>query len=120
MSSSNPTASLSRFLYAIFDYHQDKGLPVPVAKAKMYDDSFETLFKLMKQEKGIPDHMLAIAAQFMSRTLNLRGSQLAKQAQDLQKDDPQVQVILKAMQDIKLVKDAVDIFISSYKGTTSS
>jgi deoxyadenosine/deoxycytidine kinase len=114
-----PTASLSRFLHGIFEYHRDKGVPVAVAKAKMYDEALEAIYKMMKDEREIPDHMMAISATFMRRALNMRGVQLKKQVEKLPKDDPQIPIILEAMRDIKAAVDATEHFIKSYKGITS-
>lgn len=111
----NPADSLGRFMIGIYDYYHDRGMPTNTAKARMIDSTLEQVSNLMKAEQDIPDQMLVLMAQWMSRSLNNRGAQITKEL----KDTPQEQLtseILQPLNDIKAAKDAIDVFIKSYEG----
>lgn len=110
----NPATSLARFIHGIFDYYHDRGMPAKTAKARMIDNTLEECVKLMRSEKEVPDEMLVLMAQWMSRSLNNRGAQITKdiKASNISYTDEQLQ----PLRDIKEAKDAVDRFIEKYKG----
>lgn len=110
----NPATSLSRFMHGIFDYYHDRGMPAKTAKARMIDNTFEEAVKLMRSEKEVPDEMLVIMSQWMSRALNNRGAQITK---DIKESGVQyTNEELQPLRDIKATKDAIDSFIENYKG----
>ncbi|WP_067923943.1 hypothetical protein [Alicyclobacillus shizuokensis] len=110
-----PALALGRFVHALFEHYHDKGMPMRTAKARMYDESLDTIYKFLKQEQDIPDHALVIAMQFASRALNHRGVALTKQFQNVT-DEKALESARTLLRQIKAAKDAVDEFISSYKG----
>jgi hypothetical protein len=110
-----PADALARFMHGIFEFYRDKGMPQKSAKARMFDETLDTCYSLMSKEQEIPDHALVIAAQFLSRLLNSRGVKLTNAVKAQQ--DPN-DARLEAMRQIKAVKDALDQFISIYKGET--
>jgi hypothetical protein len=110
----NPADSLGRFMIGIYDYYKDRGMPQKTAKARMVDNTLNEVVELMKEEKEVPDHMLVIMAQFMSRALNNRGAQITKEIKESGIEHAQEE--LQPLRDIKAAKDAVDIFIENYKG----
>jgi hypothetical protein len=110
-----PADALGRFMYGIFDFYRDNGLTIPAAKARMYDEALQTCAQMMKVDPDIPDHALVIAAQMMSQLLNHRGYQLTEAAKKEQKPN---ESRLEALRQIKAAKDAIDAFISTYKGGT--
>lgn len=106
---------LHRFMKNIADYYHDKGMPIKTAKARMYDETFDACYELMKKEEDIPDHALVILMQFASRMLNQRGYEITnevKSDQDVTSDDFRVQ----ALRQIKQIKDEIDTFIAEYRG----
>lgn len=110
----NPADSLGRFMIGIYDYYKDRGMPQKTAKARMVDNTFNEVVELMKEEKEVPDHMLVIMAQFMSRALNNRGAQITKDIKESGIEYAQEE--LQPLRDIKAAKDAIDVFIENYKG----
>lgn len=111
----NPAHALSRFMHGIFDFYNDRGMPVKTAKARMYDETLQSCLDLMKKEDLIPDHAVVIGMQFTSSLLNARGAALAKLLQKEQ-DPNEIQLLRKALQELKSAKDQVDSFITTYKG----
>jgi hypothetical protein len=114
----NPADSLGRFMIGIYDYYTDRGLPQNTAKARMVDNTLNEVVELIKQEKEVPDHMLVIMAQFMSRALNTRGAQITKIIQE--SDMEPTEEHLKPLRDIKPATDAINTFIENYKGWSES
>lgn len=113
----NPAQSLARFMHGIYDYYADRGMPSKTAKARMMDSTLEECIKLMKQEEDIPDEMLVILSQWMSRALNNRGAQITKLiSEKYPKGTPVPDDILVPLRKIKAAKDEVDTFIENYKG----
>jgi hypothetical protein len=112
----NPADSLSRFMIGIYDYYVDRGMPKETAKARMIDNAFDECVKLMKAEEEIPDHMLVIMAQFMSRALNNRGAQITRLIKEHQEKSTYQEKMLQPLHDLKPAKDAIDRFIETYKG----
>jgi hypothetical protein len=119
----NPADSLARFMYGIFDYYHDRGMPKKTAKVRMIDNTLEECVKIMKNEEEVPDHMLVVMAQWMSRALNHRGAQMTKKIKEMQNKANATQQsvdiddeLLQPLRDIKAAKDAVDRFIETYKG----
>lgn len=110
----NPADSLGRFMIGIYDYYKDRGMPQKTAKARMVDNTFTEIVELMKEEQDIPDHMLVIMAQFMSRALNNRGAQITKKIKDSGIEYKHEE--LQPLRDIKEAKDVIDVFIENYKG----
>lgn len=110
----NPAESLARFMHGIYDYYTDRGMPSKTAKARMVDSTLEECVKLIKSEKEVPDEMLVIVAQWMSRSLNNRGAQITKDITDSGVQYAQEE--LQPLRDIKTAKDAIDVFIQNYKG----
>lgn len=109
----NPTHSLGQFIYGIYDYHHDRGMPQKTAKARMIDNTLEACFKIIKREEEIPDQMLVLMAQWISRVLNDRGTFITKEVTAKQIED---ETAFKALKDLKDVKNALDIFIQNYTG----
>jgi hypothetical protein len=112
-----PADALSRFMHGIFSFYRDKGMPVNTAKARMYDETLEACGKMMKQDPDIPDHTLVIASQFLYDLVNQRGIELSKELKkmaDVKTDDPR----MTALRQLKASKDALNSFISSYKGVS--
>lgn len=114
----DPSHSLGQFLLGIYDYYHDRGMPQQTAKARMIDVSLEEIVKLMKQEKEVPDHMLVLMAQWMSRALNQRGNQMTKEVKAMQERSTEdiIDVDLTPFHEIKQTKDALDKFIETYVG----
>lgn len=110
----NPADSLGRFMIGIYDYYTDRGMPQNTAKARMVDSTFNEIIGLMKEEKDVPDQMLVIMAQFMSRALNNRGAQITNIIKKSEVEYAQEE--LQPLRDIKAAKDAIDVFIENYKG----
>ncbi len=116
----NPTSAIARFLYGIFQSHRNLGMPKEGAKAKMYDETYDEIFKMIKNDTIIPDHSLVISAQHMRRLLNERGyvlSQLLKEAVS-SNDELQMNTIRQAMKEIQVTMQSLDEFISVYKGVS--
>lgn len=113
----NPARSLYRFIYGIYAYYTDRGMPQKTAKARMMDSTFQTCVDIMRKEKELSDEMLVIMAQWMSRALNNRGAYITKQ---IEKKYPQGTVVpeseLVPLRKLKSAKDAMDDFIQTYKG----
>lgn len=116
----NPAQSLSRFMHGVCASYTDRGMPINRAKVRMVDHTLEECVKLMKSEEDVPDEMLVIMAQWMSRALNNRGSTMTKEIKKIEEnvnEDPQlINDLLQPLRDIKAVKDAIDTFIETYKG----
>lgn|GEM_PF-2610593 len=119
----NPANSLARFMYGIFDYYHDRGMPKKTAKVRMIDNTLEECVKIMKQEEEVPDHMLIVMAQWMSRILQYRGAHMTKQIRTMQQKANATQqpieideAYLQPLRDLKAAKDAIDQFIETYKG----
>jgi hypothetical protein len=113
----NPADSLARFMIGIYDYYVDRGMAKKTAKARMVDNTLEECVKLIKSEEEIPDHMLVIMTQYMSRALNNRGAQITKLIEMKYPTGtlvPEDAVI--PLRDIKTAKDEMDRFIETYKG----
>jgi hypothetical protein len=119
--SQKPADALARFMFGIFDFYRDKGMPHKTAKARMYDETLDTLFKMMREDPDIPDHGLVIALQFVSRLLNNRGVQLSNELRKSsnQNDLNHISELRKALSQLKTLKTQVDEFISAYKGVDS-
>lgn len=109
----SPADSLARFIYGIFDYYHDRGMPQKTAKARMIDDTLDVCTDLIKKEEEIPDHMLVIMAQFMSKSLDNRGFQITKAIKELPSS---TEADLQPLRDLKELKDVTDKFIETYKG----
>ncbi|SFJ63556.1 hypothetical protein SAMN02799624_05288 [Paenibacillus sp. UNC496MF] len=108
-----PADALGRFMFGIFNHYRDNGLSIPMAKGRMFDEALQTCAKMIKDETDIPDHGLVIAAQMVSQLLNHRGYELSQAVEKSQDpNDPR----LEPMRQIKAAKDAIDLFISTYKG----
>ena len=113
----NPAQSLSRFMHGVYDYYTDRGMPSKTAKAKMMDHTLEESVKLMIAEREVPDEMLVIMAQWMSRALNNRGAQITKTINEAYtQGNVTPDTVLQPLRDIKSAKDAIDVFIETYKG----
>jgi hypothetical protein len=118
----NPADSLGRFMLGVYDYYHDRGMPQKTAKARMIDSTLEVCTNFMKEEDEVPDEMLVIMAQFMSKALNNRGAQMTKTIREIEKNaatDPRAMdtgKLLTPLHDIKKAKDAMDTFIETYKG----
>lgn len=112
----NPADSLERFMYGIYDYYHDRGMPQKRAKARMVDSTLEACTKLMRQEEEIPDHMLVIMAQHMSQALNNRGAQITKDIKSHQDKGTYTENMLQPLHDLKPAMDAVNRFIETYTG----
>ncbi|MEB2276966.1 hypothetical protein LAV82_23390 [Bacillus sp. ILBB4] len=112
----NPADSLERFMFGIYDYYHDRGMPQKTAKARMIDNTLEVCVKNMNKEKEIPDHMLVLMAQWMSRALNNRGAQITKDIKKHQEEGTYDEKMLNILHQLKAPKDAVDSFIETYKG----
>lgn len=112
----NPADSLGRFMYGVYDYYHDRGMPKQTAKARMIDSTLKTCTDMMKEEEEIPDQMLVIMAQFMSRALNNRGADITKVIKKHQEEGTFDEKQLRPLHDIKGTKDAIDRFIETYKG----
>lgn len=102
-----------RFLEGIFSYYFDKGMPKERAKIRMYKESYDTMFDLIKEEKDVPDHILVTTMQHASRHLNRRGFELSKK---IRENPENTEEIRKALHEIKKLKDHIDSFITTYKG----
>jgi hypothetical protein len=109
----DPADSLARFMYGIYDYHVDRGMPQKTAKARMIDRTLEVCTNTIKEEEDIPDHMLVLLAQWMSRSLNHRGVQITKAVKS---KEYSTEEDLQPLRDIKELKDLTDKFIENYKG----
>lgn len=113
----NPADSLGRFMLGIHDYYHDRGMPRMTAKARMANHTLEEFTKLMKQEEEIPDQMLVIMAQHMSRSLHSRGATITKGIeQKYPKGTPVPDGDLVSLRVIKSAKDSIDEFIETYEG----
>lgn len=112
----NPAHSLERFMYGIYDYYHDRGMPEKRAKARMVDSTLEACTKLIRQEEDIPDHMMVIMAQQMSQALNNRGAQITKIIKEQQAKGTYTHDMLQPLHDLKAIKDSVDTFIENYTG----
>jgi hypothetical protein len=119
MSSKDPAYSLRRFMHGIYFYHQDKGMPLKTAKARMYDETLDACFELMKSEELIPEHATVIAAQFMFRVVNQRGLALAKELKE-ETDEQRIEKLRTALQQLNQLKTTLDEFISHYEGGENS
>lgn len=112
----DPTHSLGQFIYGIFDYYHDRGMPQKTAKARMIDSTLETCAKIMRKEEEIPDQMLVLMAQWMSQALNNRGAQITKEIKQHQDKGTYKDSMLQPLHDLRPTKDAIDRFIETYKG----
>ncbi|MEB9561587.1 hypothetical protein P4I85_13920 [Bacillus cereus] len=109
----NPTHSLGQFIYGIYDYHHDRGMPQKTAKARMIDNTLEACVSVIRKEEEIPDQMIVLMAQWMSRTLNDRGAHITREVTNKQVEDKEA---FKALTDLKDLKNSLDTFIENYKG----
>ncbi|PGV23030.1 hypothetical protein [Bacillus cereus] len=109
----NPTHSLGQFIYGIYDYHHDRGMPQKTAKARMIDNTLEACVSVVRKEEEIPDQMIVLMAQWMSRTLNDRGVHITRGVTNKQTEDKEA---FKALTDLKNLKNSLDTFIENYKG----
>jgi hypothetical protein len=112
----DPADSLARFMYGIYDYYTDKGMPQKTAKARMVDSTLEVLTNTIKEEDEIPDQMVVLMAQWMARALNNRGAKITKEIKKHHDDGTFNESMLHVLHEIKGIKDATDIFIENYKG----
>ncbi len=113
----DPSFSLNRFMLGIYDHYHDRGMPPNTAKARMIDSTLETCTKMIRNEKDIPDQMLVILSQYMSRALNSRGVQLTKEITSKYPNGVQVpEEVLVPLRQVKETKDAIDKFIKKYQG----
>lgn len=114
----NPAHSLSQFMLGVYDYYRDRGMPQKAAKTRMIDHSLEEIVQLIKQEKEVPDHMLVLMAQWMSKALNQRGVTMTKEVKAMQEKSTEdtIDVNLTPFHQIKELKDVTDRFVESYKG----
>ncbi len=113
----DPSHSLSRFMLGIYDYYYDRGMPENTAKVRMIDSTLETCIKMIKDEKEIPDQMLVILSQHMSKALNSRGVQLTKEITSKYPNGTHVpEEVLIPLRQVKETKDVIDKFIKKYKG----
>lgn len=88
-----------------------------IAKVRMIDNMFEEAVKLMQKEEEVPDEMLVLMAQWMSRALNNRASQIANKIKhDYPRWTPVSDDKLVPLRKIKQTKDAIDEFIETYAG----
>jgi adenylate kinase family enzyme len=109
----DPSDSLARFMYGIYDYYVDRGMPQKTAKARMIDSTLEVCSNSMREEEDIPDHMMVLMAQWMSRSLNNRGIQITRAVKN---KGTSTEEDLQPLRDIKELKDMTDKFIENYKG----
>ncbi|HDX9674139.1 TPA: hypothetical protein ROY08_001396 [Bacillus cereus] len=109
----NPANSLGQFIYGIYDYHHDRGMPQKTAKARMIDNTLEACVNVIRKEEEIPDQMIVLMAQWMSRTLNDRGTHITREVTSKQIEDKEA---FKALTDLKTLKNSLDTFIENYKG----
>ncbi|OXB94846.1 hypothetical protein [Parageobacillus galactosidasius] len=110
-----------RFIHGIFQYYHDKGMPLETAKARMFKEVYDTCLDFAKREEGIPDHLLVLTMQFVSKFLNHRGFVLSKKLKETNSNDEQAITRLRAaLRDLKQVKDAIDHFIETYRGDTQN
>lgn len=111
----NPADSLSRFMIGIYDYYVNRGMPQNTAKVKMLKDTLEECLKLLKTEKEIPDQMLILLVQSMSKALNSRGAEITKKIKDLPENDISGDMLL-ILRQIKQLHDETQLFIENYSG----
>lgn len=118
MSQHKPAEAFKRFLHGIFAFYRDKGMNVQGAKGRMYEESLDSIYEMMKSEEDIPDHSTVISAQFAVRTLQARGQALTKQLESaIAAGDEQLIATLRvAIGDLHKTKVALDDFIVNYKG----
>lgn len=113
----NPAYSLGQFMMGIYDYYHDRGMPQTTAKARMIDNTMEKVTDFVGKEKDIPDHMLVIMSQFLSKALDKRGADIAKAIQSKYSQGSTVpENELAALRDLKPLKDELETFIQNYKG----
>ena len=105
-----------RFMHGIFQYYHDEGMPAETAKARMLKEVYETCFDLVKQEEGIPDHLLVIMMQHASRMLHHRGYVLSKRLSKEMNDLQRIEQLRQSLRQLKQVKDVIDQFIETYRG----
>ncbi|MBU5262048.1 hypothetical protein [Bacillus atrophaeus] len=111
----NPADSLSRFMIGIYDYYINRGMPQNTAKIKMFKDALEECLKLLKTEKEIPDQMLILLVESMSKSLNSRGAEITKKIKDLPENDIS-EDMLKILRQLKQLQDEAQLFIENYSG----
>lgn len=88
-----------------------------IAKVRMIDNMFEEAVKLIQKEEEVPDEMLVLMAQWMSRALNNRASQIANKIEhDYPRWTPVPEDKLAPLWKIKQTKDAIDEFVETYAG----
>lgn len=109
----DPADSLARFMYGIHDFYVDKGMPSKTAKGRMVDKTLEVVSNHIKEEDEIPDHMLVMMAQWMSRSLKVRGSQITTAVKSKESSSEED---LLPLRHIKELVDVTDKFIQNYKG----
>ncbi|EOO44398.1 hypothetical protein [Bacillus cereus] len=112
----NPSHSLGQFIYGIYDYHHDRGMPQKTAKARMIDNTLEACVNVMRKEEEIPDQMIVLMAQWMSQSLNNRGIQITKEIKQHQNKGTYKESMLQPLHDLRPTKDAIDHFIETYTG----
>lgn len=111
----NPADSLSRFMIGIYDYYINRGMPQNTAKIKMFKDTLEECLKLLKTEKEIPDQMVIVFTQCLSKALNNRGAQITKEIKDLPENEINDDK-LNVLRQIKQLQDESQSFIETYNG----
>lgn len=113
----DPTYSLSRFIYGIYAYYIDRGVPSQTAKVKMVDGTMETVFSFIKKEKDVSDKMLLAVAKWLSKALSYRGSEITAQIKNKYSQSQSVpEQELLPLREIKQLKDSLDKFANSYTG----
>jgi hypothetical protein len=117
----DPSQSLARFIFGIFDFHHDRGMPQKTAKTRMINDTLTTCSDIIKNEEEVPDHMLVIYAQNLRRSISTRGAQITKNIEAKYPKGNQVpESELLALRNLKALQDSADTFIENYKGWVSN
>lgn len=109
------TNGLYRFIQGISAHYHDKGMPLYTAKAKMLDETYETVRSITKVDKEIPDHLLVITMEHAVKSLQQRGYTISQKLQK-ETDAKQIEVLRTALQQMKKVMDEINNFISVYRG----
>lgn len=112
-------SSLYQYIHGIFDYFYDKGMPMHTAKAKTMNEAFYICTDICIKEKEIPDHLLVVHLENTRTHLQKRGSQIAKKLSRIKHQEEtkeEIELLRKALRDIKSLIDQINAFISIYRG----
>lgn len=105
----HPNVHLSRFLYGICHYYQDKGMSPTTAKERMFKDTFHVLRSFYTDKDELADRLLFRAIDFLRDLVNARGVHLSNELRS-EKDQDRINELRRKLTHLKNLRDSLERF----------